>query len=363
MVAAKTEWITREQLLGRYEIQESTLSGAEASDLLSIVEVSKNGRGSLTYQITEQTDLLFRVLRVFPYEISHVKLRLLPMQRALLACSISEGIDTAISMLRRRSIIGHSFEDKELRARWDYFLSRAPKEALPFLTNQTSERNEAANMVIDILELGRVFDEPEVLLKEAIWESFPNRGLTEGLIQVGASAHQIAKILGEVRHIDISEEHVADYRHFYYDPYYLTPVDVRYYCAKVGSVPGYIDVLLSALEHDDVYSFISEYGLAVEVEYEKEVKALLKRERQILMQPAVGKVSMKTKTVATGTVIKLIESLRAFKEAGVEDMEEPEDIVRLKQDVAANKQLSIEDINEDDLPSFTAQADTEEQTA
>ena len=361
--AAKTEWITREQLLDRYEIQESTLSGAEASDLLSVVEVSKNGRGSLTYQITEQTDLLFRVLRVFPYEISHAKLRLLPMQRALFACAIAEGIDKGIDMLRRRSILSFNIEDRELHARWNYFLSRAPEEAIPFLTRQTEERNEAVDMVIAILEMEGVFADPEIMLKEAIYNNFQNRGLTESLIQVGASAKKIAKILSEIRHLDIQEEHVADYRHYYYDPYYMTPVDVKSYCKKTGSIPGYTDILLKATEQEDVYSFIAEYGLAVEVEYEEEFRALLKQERLVLMQPAVGKVSQKSKNSAMNNVVKLAESLRAYHEAGTDSMEEPEDIVKLKHDIAANKQVAIEDLDESDLPNFVSQADPEEQTA
>lgn len=361
MAAATDQWITREQLLDRYDIQESTLSGAEDSDLLSVVEVGKNGRGHLTYRITERTDLLFRVLRVFPFEISNAKARLVPMHRALLFYGIRDGIQDAIGILKRRSIL--NYPKKEILKRWNLFLRRVPKEAIPFVTQKTDERNEAVELVLEILEIREAFEDPEIMLANAIFNDFHIRAMTESLIQVGASSAQVSQLLSDLKRLEIQTEHVKQYKHFYYDPYLLTPVDVKNYCDKTGVIKGYTDVLKDALDYrDEVYGFIGAMGWAAEVEYEEEFRALLRNERKILSQPHVGKESDKRYHNSLNRAIKLAESMHSYRKDTGDEYEEDDDMLNLKHDVSLNEdQLTIDDIDAEDLDEF--ETGSKEQTS
>ncbi len=360
MAVATSEWITREQLLDRYEIQESTLDSAEASDLLSVVEVDKNGRGYLTYRITELTDLLFRVLRVFPFEISNAKVRLLPMQRVLLFYCIRGGLDQAVDIMHRGSVL--NYDKKDIAARWNLFLKRVPKEALPFIKGKTDERNEAVNCVLEILEIKDAFEDPEIVMKSAITGNFQVRGMTEGLIQMGMNPTKIASMLGELHRIDISGDHIKDYRHYYYDPYFLTPKDIRNYCNKTGSIPGYTDVLEKALTCDEMLTFIGQMGWATAIKYEEECHVMMRNERKVLAQPHVGKDSQKRYHQALNNLIKLAESLHGYQSDTGEEANENEDLLKLRHDTEVNKkQLTMEDLEGEDVDEFGA--NTEDQSA
>lgn len=337
-------WTSREAVLEQYGLQEASLDQLEQSALFGTVQQTKL-RNRVGYELTPETDFVFRVAKTALKEVTNDKLRRLPMHRAVLALCLSEGPAQAAGILSRRMVI--KMTAKEAQARWKLFEKNIPAEAKAEFATEVGATEGAARSVLRFLSIEEAYDNPAMLTQfNAIFDRPKLRGLLDGLLFHHANYELTAKCLNALFFTKLTPELLQMYRQYYFDTYDLSLEDMAFYLHEFRRAPDYYTTLSKAVSVPTLFEFVSIMKLDQEMEAQQYLRYILRECRSDLVQVRAGELSQNrfnnaAKTaIAASTLLQSHQAIEAAKAVGTgaESSDIP-GLIALKHDMEANQKM------------------------
>ena len=343
-------WISREAVLSKYKLQETTLSQLEESALFEIVTPTSM-RNRVGYVITPELDLLFRTAKA-TFNETQKSTRALPMQRALLALTMAEGPAVAAEIMTRRLV--YSLTTKDVQTRWKNFVGNLPDESKDYFLNpMTAPVTPAVELVFKMLEMEESQEDPALLQNfNAIFLKPKMRGYLDGLLYHHAKHAGIARCMSDLFMIELTADQIRQYQLYYFDTLDISEDDLAFYVQQFKAISGYYNLISTAVTSEDLFTFISLTKLPMEIEHQQVYRYALRQYQHDIVSVRAGPVSQKrfseavTGSVALTTAMQNQQAIDRENAVTASDgRSDVPDLIALRNDMEANQKL-LHDLTE-----------------
>lgn len=354
-----TEFLSENQILERYGIQESTLTHVVD---LGLLPDSEKRRGRIVYPLSDFAKTTLEASKLYFTEVASETMRLLPFQRAYICMAIAEGPHVAYQTLFRRGFFDY-YTEKDANRRWQAFVKKLPKQAVPFMTGETDELDPMSERIMRILEITEAYETPDILKIPELYEHLEIVGDLNGMLLAGADHLMVAAAMLVLHQVEVEVPVIEHYVHYYFDHRLLTNREIIEHANRHSKTSHYRRMLECALTSKDYTEFVVNSKLPLKLDQNAELLMALNRLRPGLTVKVCGRETARQQAFAVNAAIKILDHMDHHAEVE-EEIGDEDDLLRLRHEVSVNQQqLTVEDIPAHDFDSVAISHRSDEESA